>query len=310
MRVSMMSSRVLAVISLFLAIFSVIPAISSAQELNSYSIDVDLARHDVATVKLVFVLAEPVQEFGILLPFRVSNFSATSTAGPVDCRNQLEGVSIISCSANLTEEKKTLEMTFQSSEMIRPIQGNFVFTGDFSVKIPAKNVFAAVRLPEGMILSQDIPGGSVVPMTNSTSTDGRKITVVWRLTDVVDTPLTFQVFYEPAIEAAPTFVVPPKEVLVLLGIIFGGGIALIAFKSRKKTQEVILSVMDDYEKNVISSIEKAGGKINQKKIATDTNLSKAKISRVVHKLLERGIVEVERRGRTNIVSLSKKKFAS
>jgi uncharacterized membrane protein len=68
--------------------------------------------------------------------------------------------------------------------------------------------------------------------------------------------------------------------------------------------------MDDYEKNIISSIEKAGGKINQKKIAVDTNLSKAKVSRVVHKLLERGIVEVERRGRTNIVSLSKKKFGS
>jgi len=310
MRVSTMKSPTLTIISLFLALFLVIPSMSAAQELNSYSIDVDLAKQNMATVKLVFVLAEPVGEFGILLPFRISNFTATSTSGMVDCKTQLEGVSIISCSANLTEEKKTLEMTFQSSEMIKSVGGDFVFTGDFSVKIPAKNVFAAVRLPEGMILSQGIQGGSTVPKTNSTSTDGRKITVVWRLTDVKDVPLTFQVFYETTSEPAPAFVVPPREILVLLGIIFGGSLGLIAFKSRKKTQEVILSVMDDYEKNIISSIEKAGGKINQKKIAADTNLSKAKVSRVVHKLMERGVVEVERRGRTNMVSISKKKFGS
>lgn len=290
----------------FLAAFSVLLSATSAQELSSYSIDVELARHGVSTAKLVFAFAEPVGQFDVLFPFRISNFNATSSAGPVTCSNQLDGVSIISCQANLTEEKKILEMTFQSPDMIRNIQDNSVFTGDFTVKVPAKNVFAAVRLPEGMILSQDIPGGSTVPHTNSTSTDGRKITVVWRLTDTGKAPLSFQVFYEPAIEQAPAFVVPPLRVLLFLGIIFGGGIALIVLRRRKKTQEVILSVLDEYERGIVSSIEKAGGTVNQKKIVQDTNLSKAKVSRVVSKLVERGLVEVERRGRTNIVRLIKK----
>jgi uncharacterized membrane protein len=277
----------------------------SAQELNSYFIDVDLARYGSATVKLVFTFAEPVSQFDVLFPFRISNFNATSSAGPVECDNQLDGVSIISCRTNFTEEKKTLEMTFQSPDMIRNIQDKSVFTGDFTVKMPAKNVLAAVRLPEGMILSQNIPGGPTVPYTNSTSTDGRKITIIWRLTESGKSPLSFQVFYEP-VEQTPSFVIPPLRVLLFLGIIFGGGIALIVLRRRKKTQEVILSVLDEYEKGIISSIEKAGGTVNQKKIVQDTNFSKAKVSRVISKLVERGLVEVERRGRTNIVRLIKK----
>jgi len=293
----------------FLVAFSILLSSAWAQELSSYSIDVELARHGVATVKLVFVFAEPIGQFEVLFPFRISNFNATSSAGPVTCNNQLDGVSIVSCQANFTEERKTLEMTFQSSDMIRNIQDRSVFAGDFTVRVPAKNVFAAVRLPEGMILSRDIPGGPTIPFTNSTSTDGRKITVIWRFVDAGKTPLSFQVFYEPAIEQSPVFVVPPLRVLLFLGIIFGGGIVLIVLKRRKKTQEVILSVLDQYEKGIISSIEKSGGTVNQKKIVQDTNLSKAKVSRVISKLVERGLVEVERRGRTNIVRLIKKNIS-
>ncbi len=304
-----MRQPILVLVSFLLA-FSALSGIALAQELNSYSIDADLTRQGVADVKLVMTFSEPADRFDLLLPARITNFNASSTAGPVVCDNRLDGVSLISCKLELTEERKTLEISFQSSDMIKPVQNKFVFTSDFSVKIPAKDVFAAVRLPEGMVLSQNVPGGSTVPFSNSTSTDGRKITVIWRFTDVVQKPLSFQVFYEPGIDPGLAFGAPPLRVLALLAIIFGGGIGLIFLRRRKKTQEVVFSVLDDYEKRVISSIEKAGGIINQKKVVMDTNLSKAKVSRVVQKLVERGLLEVERKGRTNIIKFLKKKFGS
>lgn len=295
----------------FFATFSLTFTGALADQLNSYSIDADLTKEGTSNIRLILTFSDPTSKFDFLFPFKITNFTATSSAGPVLCDNRLEGVSLISCDMNLTQDKKTLEIAFQSQDMIKPSQSGSVFTSDFSIKIPAKEVFTAVRLPEGMVLREDVPGGATVPFSNTTSTDGRRIIVLWRFSNVVQKPLSFQVFYEQVTEnIAPAFGVPPLRVLVLLAIIFGGGIGLIVLRRRKKTQEVVFSVLDDYEKRVISSIEKEGGTANQKKVVIDTNLSKAKVSRVVQKLVERGLIEVERRGRTNIIRFVKKKFGS
>ncbi len=294
----------------FVLAFSLVLAPAFADGISVYSIDADLSRDGRALVKMVVTFDEPVQEFGILLPFKISDFNADSSAGPADCQPALDDVSAITCRLNLTEERKTLEMNFTSTDLVKTTKGKYIFAGDFTVKIPVKNVFAAVRLPEGMVLTSGLPGGATVPFSNSTSTDGRKITVIWRFTEVSQKPLSFQVFFEPGIDPATNLTPPSWTVVALLGIIFGGIIALVFMRRRKRTQEVVFSVLDDYEKRVISSIEKAGGTINQKKIVLDTNLSKAKVSRVVQKLAERGLVEIDRQGRTNIVKFLKKNIGS
>lgn len=294
----------------FVVAFSMFFGAAAAQDISVYSVDADLSRDGRAVVKMVVTFEQPVGDFEILLPFKIADFNAVSSAGPADCQASLDDVSAITCRLNLTEERKTLEMNFTSTDLVKATKGKYIFTGDFTVKVPAKNVFAAVRLPEGMVLTSGLPGGATVPFSNSTSTDGRKITVIWRFTEVSQKPLSFQVFFEPGIDPATNLTPPSWSVVALLGIIFGGGIALVFLRRRKKTHEVVFSVLDDYEKRVISSIEKAGGTINQKKIVLDTNLSKAKVSRVVQKLAERGLVHIDRQGRTNIVKFLKKNMGS
>jgi len=61
-------------------------------------------------------------------------------------------------------------------------------------------------------------------------------------------------------------------------------------KDEKKVLEIILR-----EKEII-----------QRKIVSSTNLSKTKVSRIISRLKERGIIEVEKRGRTNLIKLKKK----
>jgi LPXTG-motif cell wall-anchored protein len=282
-----------------------------ALQLNSYSIDADLTRQGTANVKLVMVFTEPIDTIEMTIPARITNFNATSTAGRVICNNDIESISIISCKVAQLQGRKTLEITFQSNDFIKSASNRYVFVGDFSVKIPTQDVFVAVRLPEGMVLQETVRGGPTLPPSDSVSTDGRRITVVWRLTNVQSTqPLSFQVAYEASIDASQFFGGPALRWIALAGIIVAGGIGFLYFRRRKKTQEVIFSVLDDYEKRVISSIEKEGGVVNQKKVVLDTNLSKAKVSRVIQKLSERGLLEVERRGRTNIVKFIKKKLGS
>jgi uncharacterized membrane protein len=79
------------------------------------------------------------------------------------------------------------------------------------------------------------------------------------------------------------------------------------FRFLRKPEKIILSVLDEFERKVFDVIKEAG-EINQKKVAQLTNLSKAKVSRVVKSLAERGLIEVERLGRTNKLKIVKKKL--
>lgn len=306
----MIAGKMLFLFSLALSI-SFVSSGALAQQLNSYSIDADLARDGSANVKLVMVFTEPIDTIELTIPARITNFNVTSTAGKVACNNQFEGISFISCKVAQLEGRKTVEMTFRSTDFVKSASTRYVFVGDFSVKIPSADVFVAVRLPEGMLLREDVAGGPTLPPATSTTTDGRRITVVWRLTNVQATqPLSFQIAYEAGIDPFQFFGGPALRWIALAGVLVAGGIGFLYFRRHKKTQEVIFSVLDDYEKRVISSIEKEGGTINQKKVVLDTNLSKAKVSRVIQKLSERGLLDVERRGRTNIVKFVKKKLGS
>ena len=165
---------------------------------------------------------------------------------------------------------------------------------------------STVTLPVGMVVANT--SDAVYPEKVSTLSNGRNIIVYWELTNVSSLqPISFQVKYQPTsskefpISTIILIIVSIAIVVILVGIVF--------FKKIRKPEEVVLSVLDDYERKVFE-IVKSAGKIKQRKVVQETGFSKAKVSRVVKSLVERGLIESERRGRTNILRVKKKLFRS
>ena len=73
----------------------------------------------------------------------------------------------------------------------------------------------------------------------------------------------------------------------------------------KDAGAMVLRTLKPDEKKVVSVLKVHGGAYMQKFITQETGLSRLKTHRVVATLAERGIVQVERRGNTNEVSLAK-----
>ncbi len=349
-------------ISFFIFSFLILILPVNAQNLNNYAIEADIQKSGITNVKLVLIFSEPIKYFESVLPIKVSDLNITSNAGQVLCNNKLSEITLISCEIPLNENKKTLTIKYNSLEYVKNTHNGFAFSGDFNIKIPSENVLVAIRLPEGMVLNNDIPGGSTIPFTNSTSTDGRKITFIWRIQNFDDNLLNFQIFYESGIKidsgilTNPIYVTSIFVLIVLTGL---GAIILIKTlnqkrtvrlekeneklkilekkaveekkeaeeENKKKEQELekkyyyinklkekvkkikktkinykeSLSILDDYERNILSTIQESNEGINQQEIAKKTNISKAKVSKVVKKLQEMKFISVERHGRTNIV---------
>jgi DNA-binding transcriptional ArsR family regulator len=201
----------------------------------------------------------------------------------------------------------SINIRFQSDSFLE-FQGNvYKFYQQFL--LPSINrVTSLITLPVGHVVANT--SDAVYPKKYSMLSNGRNILVYWEMENVSTLqPLAFQVYYQP-------LEIPEKKDYSLLYALAVIAISLFAFalvyirrtraaKKEIKPEKVVLKVLDKYERKVFEIVKKAGS-IKQGKIVELAELSKAKVSRVVKSLEEKGLLKSERRGRTKIVRLKKK----
>jgi len=276
-------------------------------QLQYYGIDAILTESGRASVKLTITFSKPETSFEFSIIGKMENLNATSTAGPVNCSLVAGGISFIKCKINLTQEKRTIELDFETTDFVRSIEDKIYFDTDLSLGKSIDSVFVSVRLPEGMALvGEGVKDRLSYPKNNTIISDGIHHIVTWKLLDISsEQPLRFQILYE----RAKGF--QQYQIFLYVGVLAVALVLVVSFvylKYFRKPENVILSVLDDFERRVMDVLVKGGGTINQKKVVQETNLSKAKVSRVVKSLMNRGLIEVERLGRTNKLKIIKKKF--
>lgn len=76
--------------------------------------------------------------------------------------------------------------------------------------------------------------------------------------------------------------------------------------STKEIRHPLINFLKDDERKVINYIIKSGGEVLQRDIVRATKLTKVKVHRILQRLEERGVIRLEKRGRTNLVKINKK----
>lgn len=292
--------------STFLALM---PALVSAnQGIQFYKIDIALDDEGKSDVKLVITFKEAEETFSFDIIGRIENFEATSNAGPVDCTVRVSGTSSINCIMDLTETQKELQINFTTNDFVKTLDDKFYFSGDLSPNTYATEISTTLKLPQATLLVGENISSSILSYPKSASAHilGDSIIVVWTLYKIPETEgLKFEVLYEQ-VKTPPWFQLRMRH-FVLLGASFAVVLGFIFVRYLRRSESVVLSVLDEYERKVVDIISKEG-EVKQKQVVQLTNFSKAKVSRVVKNLAKRGLIEVERRGRTNRLKLVKKKL--
>lgn len=208
-------------------------------------------------------------------------------------------------------EKKAIKLSFETNDFMRVLDTKYYLDADLGLNQNITSIYVTAKLPQGMGLVGANKTISRVSFPDDVliTSDGRRVIMIWQLSNITaNQQLRFQTLFESMAPSSITgfaglgaaIIVGVVAVVVLSSIIF--------LRYVRKPEKLVLSVLDDFERKVMDILIASGGAANQKKIVQDTNLSKAKISRVVRNLVNRGLIEIERAGRTNKIKIVRRKL--
>lgn len=296
-----------------ITVFAGTIGVVSAQSLAYFGVE-DTIRTDQTVHNVIRLhFGEPIEHLDYQLGFRVFNLSTEQSFNFATCLPLNTGTaSRITCDfIGMTRESNQLTLTFDTPDQVRDTGANLQFTGNYRISLPVENSFVLITLPEGEdtanVEKPYSPEGA-----QFLTTDGRTTSVFWELNNVsADDPLEFMVAYTRPDAILPGFPVDSALIVVLTIAVLLTMIAVVSYvrkayvhKDRVASQqEVVKAVLNQDENMIVDIVAKNGGKVNQRVIVRESEFSKAKVSRLVKSLKERGILDVEPVGRTNRVML-------
>ena len=257
----------------------------------------------------------------LLLP-GVNNLEISINEVPANCeQKEIIGATKVTCPVSVKSDY-FVKFSFDTSFPLVSLDERKLFSQDLNFNTTIEKFTFRLKLPERAILPEET-SKFVTPEPTKLYSDGRRIILAYEVENAES--FRASVIYESA-KKSP--VAAFLAILFLIAIVFG--LALYKFKSKAKTEtrekprpeeakiaaekpmeiakaeqkEEKLYLLPD-EKGIIYILKQAGKPIRQRDIEKQITFSKAKLSRVLRGLEERGIIKRIPRGNTNLVELIK-----
>ena len=277
---------------LFLLILS--PAYAGS--LYQYSVKSEISSDNTVHSIVNLVLAnKSAGEFNYLIEGEPANIQYNST-GYCKIQDRILGKELI-CDFNTFQESTVISVSYDEFDKISEKNGYLLYRGSFKMPYDVRSFSCLVKIPEGYGLLQTDDAYS--PTGATLGSDGRRSILVWNMENLAkNQDFEASVAYETMFGSNYSFLIVPGIIIIFL-------IGIIIFL-KKRHIKIILPILKSDEKKVFEAVAKLGSGTRQKKIVEESGYSKAKVSKVLKNLQERGILRLERIGRTNKVHIEKK----
>jgi hypothetical protein len=224
---------------------------------------------------------------------------------PTDCTIEKRALGTeLSCF--IPSSKQTMINIEYNSDQSLEDKGNYnLFSDSYRIFMDTKTLSIIVKLPEGSGLKEPIEN-SYSPADALKGSDGRKLFVNWLKNDLkqgerFDVSIAFESFNGIVPSSFPVEGAIATVIIIIVSSIF-----FYRIYWSKRYLKLVIPILKEDEKIIFKTLMKHGNGVKQKIIVRDSGYSKAKVSKVLNSLRERGILKLERTGRTNKVYIDKK----
>jgi len=285
-------------ILLFLILLSV-PCFS--KELYQYGATVEIFENNTVNYKLTLIFVNNTNQTFI---FPLSSSINVKVESVADCSVQ-QGTLEANILCNLKASNRTVVViSYSSYQKISKKDNYFLFQDSFKINSDSDTASFLIKLPEGTGLKEPIENSSS-PSGALIGSDGRRTIINWIENDLkkggtFDVSIAYEKIGEVVVSEIPF------QIIVVIALLIVVGFALFyQFYWRNRNVNLIIPILKKDEKKIFDIIMKNGSGVNQKIIVNDSGYSKAKVSKVLKSLEERGILRLERIGRKNKVHIEK-----
>jgi len=276
-----------------------------AKTMYQFNVTMNIEDDDSTGFKLDFKFTDDIKIVEVPLNGEITDLSSDDGK----CIVKVEEVgNILSCEPPSPFMVGTIQISanFKSKGFVEK-RGNISF---FSIDIPVlwslQEAYITAKLPDKTVLAEKV----LLPISPSgvnIGSDGRRIITSWHfLNKNTGDLIPIRIYYEyltpkPFIEDYSWAIISIIGIVIIFSIV----VIAIVFKGMSyKKSKLVFSVLNENEKMIVDIIKKENKEeVDQRRIVGESGFSKAKVSRIIQSLEERGVVESERIGRKNKIRL-------
>jgi uncharacterized membrane protein len=258
-----------------------------AFEIEEYNIEFEITEQLTVNELLKIVLREEVERASTsyLVLGDVSDLRINNTKQELEY-NISKGENEYRVDLIVPRGTKELLISFVSRDLVFSKGDTYQFFTVFRPPQQIERIEIKVSLPKGYVAYRNL----VFPVDADRRTDGERIYFVWSFTnESEEIPLSVR-FYNPH---------EFDEVMIVIPLVFSSllVILLVLYYRRKVREEFFRGFSKDERRVVEILLERK--RVYQNKLEKELGFSRAKMTRIVKKLEEKGLIEKEKAGRTN-----------
>lgn len=287
----------------YLLVAVLLMAAAANASLANWDIEVSVNDDGSTDWTVVLTYNETVEKSDYFVFSKITNVEVFADKKPASCDiTQDIGTSIV------CRDAKAAEFTykFHVKGLVDNVQNLKIFRYPLPVTATVDKLGIVVKFPLGSALVEDEKLNSTglrsfEPDFGREGSDGRRIYVRW----VFDKPALGQTINVSAIYEILSGIDQFTVFAVILTAIVVSFLAALVFIFRKHSVRDILPVLTEGERKAMEILLREKGEVDQRVIVKETDFSKAKVSRIISDLMDRGLVEKVAKGRKNLIKLKK-----
>ncbi|MBI2971265.1 MAG: hypothetical protein HYY37_02485 [Candidatus Aenigmarchaeota archaeon] len=273
-------------------------------ELQRWDVNISLEDDGTARWNVVFQYKENISRSDYYILAKVTEPGVLADGRFVDYRlaQQSIGTSIVVEGINASR----VEYRFRTLGLVSDFAGFSNFNYRFTITELTDAFTVTVKLPLGFGIAEksklkDTGLNPFEPVWGTEGSDGRSIYLFWQLEKPrIGQAHNVLILYERVLEINQ--VAQNLAIVILVTIV-----VLFIVYSRKRRYDEVLPVLTEGERKVVEILLREKKDTDQRRLVTELDYSKAKVSRIVQNLVQRGLIESVRKGRTNLIRLKKLK---
>ncbi|MFH0832495.1 MAG: hypothetical protein V1900_02110 [Candidatus Aenigmatarchaeota archaeon] len=285
----------------FLVLLMIVPITHA--NLNEWNIEISLNEDKTTQWQVSLLYNENVTRSDYFVLAKITGVEVMADDKFVDCIVSRKEVGTSILCENIHAERVVYR--FRAIDMISDFNNNYLkdFKYRFSITQITEKFYLVIKLPLGAGLVEESKLGETglktfEPSWGKEGSDGRKIFITWELENPkIGTGIDARIIYEQLFEFS---LFPVIIIFALIAILL-----VVLFFFRRKTIKDMLPVLNEGERKIMEILLKERKGVDQRIIVKEMDYSKAKVSRIIQNLGDRGLIEKIRKGRSNVIKYKK-----